>query len=75
MDKPYDVKALAERFKGRGLDLAEEAAKIAVEELFSWVEESAKLSSSPYDDMALLILPKLKDAALGAVDKIDSQVG
>jgi hypothetical protein len=75
MDKAYDLKALGEKLKGRGLDLAEESVKILVEESFDWVAESAKLSATPYDDMAAVILPKLKELALAAVDKIDGQVG
>lgn len=74
MEKAYDVKALAEKLKGRGLDVAEEAAKVIVEETFAWVEESAKLSATPYDDMGLIILPKLKELALKEIDKIDGIV-
>lgn len=69
----YDVKVLGEKLKARGLDLAEEGAKIVVEEIFAWFEESAKESATPYDDMALVILPKVKELALGLVDKIDGQ--
>lgn len=75
MEKAYDIKALADRLKSRGLDIAEEAAKIMVEETLLWVEESAKLSATPYDDMGLIVLPQLKKLALDAVDKIDGQEG
>ena len=75
MEKAYDVKFLLEKLKGRGLNLAEDAAKGVVEDLFLFIEESAKLSASPYDDMALIVLPKLKDMALAQIDKIDGQAG
>lgn len=75
MEKAYDVKVLAEKLKARGLDVAEEAAKIIVEEAFAWVEESAKASETPYDNMGLIVLPELKKLALGAVDKIDGVEG
>lgn len=75
MEKAYDVKVLAEKLKARGLDVAEEAAKIIVEETFAWVEESAKASETPYDNMGLIVLPELKKLALGAVDKIDGVEG
>lgn len=75
MEKAYDIKALAEKLKGRGLDMAEEAAKIVIEETLAWVEESAKISATPYDDMGLIVLPQLKVLALGAADKIDGAVG
>lgn len=75
MTTAYDIKALLEKLKGRGLDLAEEAAKIVVEETFGWVEESAKLSKTPFDDMGLIVLPQLKALALAGVDRLDGQAG
>lgn len=75
MEKAYDVKALVEKLKSKGLDVAEETAKIALEEVFAWVEESAKLSATPYDDMGLVVLPHLKKLALESADKIDGAVG
>lgn len=71
MEKAYDVKALAQKFQSKGLAIAEEAATQAVEAVFEWVEESAKLSATPYDDMGLILLPHLKKLALEAVEKID----
>jgi hypothetical protein len=75
MEKAYDVAVLLAQLKGRGLDVAEEAAKVLIEEMFGWVEASAKVSATPYDDMALIVLPQLKAFALATADKIDSQVG
>jgi len=75
MEKAYDIKALGENIKGKGLDLAEDAIVLVVEELFNWIEESAKLSETPYDDMGLVVLPQLKKLALAQVDKIDGQEG
>lgn len=75
MNKAYDLAALLVLLKGRGLDLAEEGAKIVVEEMVNWLEQSAQLSSTPYDDLLLVIYPQLKQMALGLADKIDGQVG
>jgi hypothetical protein len=75
MEKAYDFKDLGLRLKGRGLDIAEEASKVVIEEVLAWVEDSAKLSATPYDDMAVFIVPKVKDLALKYADKIDGQVG
>ena len=75
MEKAYDVKALIAKLKGRGLDIAEEAAIILIEESFDWIEESAKLSPTPYDNMALIVLPQLKEIALKTVDKLDGAQG
>ena len=75
MEKAYDMKDLMNRMKVKGLDLAEDALVMAVGEIFDWAEASAKISPTPYDDMGLIILPKLKELALEAVDKIDGEVG
>lgn len=75
MEKAYDLKNLLERLKDKGLDLAEDAAEIIVNETFDWVEDSAKMSETPYDDMGLVVLPKLKELALEGVDKIDGKEG
>lgn len=71
----YDLKDLVSKLKGRGLDVAEEAGKVVVEELVSWLQESAALSATPFDNIALVILPEIKRLALEVVDKIDGKVG
>jgi hypothetical protein len=75
MEKAYDVKELMNKLKGRGLNLGEDAAKGLLEDVLGWVEESAKLSATPYDDMGLIVLPKLKEMALAQIDKIDGVSG
>lgn len=75
MLKPYDLKDLAEKLKARGLDMAEEGAKIVIEETSKWVEESAELSPTPFDNIAVVVMPEIKKLALAAADKIDGQVG
>lgn len=72
--KAYDLKVLTEKLKSRGLDLAEDSAKIVAEELFAWIKESAGVSETPYDDMALLILPQLEKIAFESIDKIDGKI-
>jgi hypothetical protein len=75
MEKAYDLKALAEKMKSKGLDLAEEGAKIAVVSMLEWLEESAVKSENKYDDLSLAVLPLIKPAILKEIDKIDGQVG
>jgi len=75
MDKAYDVKALAEKLKARGLDVAEDVATEVLGAVFEFFEESAVLSENKYDDLLLAILPMLKSEALKAIDKIDGEVG
>lgn len=67
----YDVKLLVEKLKAQGLEIAEESAKVVAEALFDWIEESAKISKSPYDDMALLVMPHLKKLAMDNIEKIN----
>ena len=71
----YDVKVLGEKLKARGLDVAEEALKGLVEDVFTWVEESVKLSPTPYDDLALGVLPVVKAETLKKIDAIDGVIG
>lgn len=75
MNKAYELKALVEKLKARGLDVAEEAAKIMLEETCNWLQESAALSENKIDDIAALGIPQLKLIVLPLVDKIDGQQG
>lgn len=75
MEKAYDTKALVEKFKARGLDLAEDVAEMALEDVLVWFEESAKMSENKYDDLVIAIIPMLKAEALKQIDKIDGEEG
>lgn len=75
MQNPYNPKELVLKLKARGLDIAEESAKVLAEEVFSFLDESARLSPTPYDDMLLIILPMIKEKAMEAIDKIDGTIG
>lgn len=75
MEKAWELKALVEELKGKGLDVAEDAAKHVVEAVFGWAEKSIEVSETKIDDLALVVLPKIKEAALKAADKIDQEVG
>lgn len=71
----YEVKALAEKLKAKGLDVAEEAAKVVVEETLTWIAEEAVKSENKMDDLLVAIVPVVKPHVLKAVDKIDGQEG
>lgn len=75
MEKPYDLKDLMGRLKGKGLDLTEEAAKLVLHETCVWIQESAALSPNKLDDLAAVGVPELEKLALKLVDKIDGQEG
>jgi hypothetical protein len=71
----YELKVLAEKLKAKGLDVAEDAAKILVEETLNWVSEEALKSENKVDDLVVAILPIVKPHILNAVDKIDGVKG
>jgi len=71
MEKAYDIKGLTAELKANGLELAEEAAKVVIESVFTWLEKSAVLSENKWDDMASILYPKIKQYALEQADKIN----
>lgn len=71
----YDLKALLEKLKVRGLDLSEEAAKGAVEDVLTWLEDSAKLTATPMDDIAAAVLKSYKPQIMAELDKINGKAG
>lgn len=74
MEKAFDIKVLVEKLKGHGLDLAEDAAKLAIVDILDWAAESVALTENKFDDIAIAFLPQLKAAALAAADKIDGKI-
>lgn len=60
MEKAYDFKELVKRMKGIGLEVAEESAKASVEVVLDWYIDSAKLSTTPLDDIGVAFVPHLK---------------
>lgn len=75
MEKAYDPKALLEKLKDQGLDLAEDAAGLLVEAVFDWVGESALMSETKFDDLLAGVLPVVKPHVLALIDKIDGEEG
>lgn len=75
MEKAYDLKVLIVKLKGRGLDLAEESAKILIEEVLDFIHESAIASENKFDDLVSSLIPLVKPHILASVDKIDGEVG
>lgn len=73
MEKAYDLKLLGEELKKEGLEIAEESLKILVEAMFKFLEKSAKLSESSYDDMAVIIYPKIKELILSKIEDINKE--
>lgn len=73
--KAYDAKVLLEKLKEEGLEIAEDGAAALVTVLLDWVAAEAPKSKTPYDDMALVIIPPLKKFILEQIDKIDGEEG
>jgi len=59
--------------KSKGLDVAEDALAQVVEGCFDMAEVLIKKSENKFDDMALVVLPKLKQVVLDLVDKLDKE--
>lgn len=75
MEKAYDLKALAEIAKSKGLDLAEDAALIVYESSIEWLKKSATMSENKYDDMLMVALPAVDGHVREMIDKIDGEKG
>jgi hypothetical protein len=75
MEKAFDIAVLAEKLKGRGLDVAEEAAKAIVEETVAWVKASVAMTENKFDDFFIVVEPMLLPEIMTQVDKIDGEVG
>ena len=71
MEKAYDFKVLVDRFAKHGAVLSEEAAEKVALELFNWIEESATISENAWDNMAMILMPQLKEIVFKQLDKID----
>lgn len=71
--KAYDVSVLLSKMKARGLDIAEDMAMVAIEEIAAWVQESAALSENKIDDVAALGMPQLVNLVKQLADKIDGK--
>lgn len=71
--KAYDFAELGSKLKDAGLEVAEDAASKVAMAVLEWLEESAKISENPYDDVALVVMPKVRDFLKSQIDKIDGK--
>lgn len=71
MEKAYDIKDLGEKLKAAGLPVVEGAAEVVLEKVIAWIKESAMISKTPYDDMAMVILPLIEEKIKKEINKID----
>jgi len=76
MVKAYDLKELGVILKGNGLELLEESSKIIFDSVMDWLEESAKVSPTPYDDLIGLVSPQIRkivNEKLEDINKADNE--
>jgi len=75
MTTAYDLKALGEMLKAKGLIQAEDLAGDAYLVFKTWLKESAVLSENKYDDLAVPFVDQLDAIVLPQIDKIDGAEG
>lgn len=75
MEKAYDAKDLALKLQAKGLDVAEDAAKVVLEAVVEWINESAVKSEGKIDDLLVPLMAALKPIADKEIDKIDKKEG
>lgn len=72
----YAIKDLADKLKERGLDLAEDAVKIIVDETALWADAEANKGEHGFVDVAVkALIPLAKPLLDEQVDKIDGKEG
>lgn len=73
--QPFDMKALVARLKAKGVDVAEELAKVLAGEVLDWAAESCALHPNPFVKFGAPALVAVKPIVMNEIDKIDGQVG
>ena len=71
----YELQKLLDGLKVEGLDLAEDAAKKAVNGVLNWVELSASESDNKLDDILLPVISAARPLIMAELDKIDGEAG
>lgn len=76
MEKPFDLKDLEARLKAKGMGAVEGLAEIVAVEVLDWANESCMIHPNILvKTIGVPAVAILKPLAMGAVDKIDGQVG
>lgn len=67
----YSFKALGDKLKDQGLELAEDAVESIYIALKAWLKDSAAKSSTPIDDVVVGFLDQLDPVVMPEIDKIN----
>lgn len=73
MERAYDLADLGKRLQAAGLDNAEELAEEAYQEIKEWLQDSARLSATPFDDVLMSFIDQLDNLVLPVIDRLDGQ--
>jgi hypothetical protein len=71
MEKAYDLPSLVSAIKAQGIEVTEELAKSITIAVIAWLDESASVSPTPYDDMLKVLYPVIKEKLLALEEKIN----
>lgn len=75
MEKAYDVKALGEKLKAKGLVAVEASVEEVGKEVYAatkeWLKESAALSKTTVDDLVVPFIDKLDETVNKAIEGLD----
>lgn len=73
MTKEEILKMVADEFKAKGLDIAEDLAVNAVEAVFDVIPKITAATENTLDDMAVPVLALIKPKIMELLDKIDGE--
>ncbi len=72
---PWSLQALLEKYKEKGLPIAENMVEELLEATTDWISESAAADDKSWNDFIIPLMPLMKSAYKPLVDKIDGQPG
>lgn len=75
MTKPFEFKALVDKLKEKGIDQAEEVAKLLADCVIDWTVESCALHENAIVKVLGAVATAAKPAIMVELDKIDKKVG
>jgi len=71
MKEAYDLKALGDKLKAQGLELAEDGAENVYVSVKEWLKESAEKSTNAIDNVVTSFLDQLDPVVLPLIDEIN----
>ena len=75
MEKSFEVKALVEKLKAKGLPEAEKLLHTVASEGLDWIQESLAIHSNKYLALGAGLVPFFKSGILKLVEQVDGQPG